>query len=100
MSCLRRICGYSLSHRKPNIKIRESCNVASISSLLRYHRLRWLGTVCRMTPDRLPIKVLFADIENRGQRGRPHLTWKALVQKDIEALSQEQGLRGTSYNFV
>ena len=95
MSCLRRICGYSLSHRKPNIKIRESCNVASISSLLRYHRLRWLGTVCRMTPDRLPIKVLFADIENRGQRGRPHLTWKALVQKDIEALSQEQGLRGT-----
>jgi hypothetical protein len=48
-----------------------------------------------MAPDRLPLKVLFADIDGRGQRGRPQITWKALVQKDIEALSHEQGRRGT-----
>jgi hypothetical protein len=99
MSCLRRICGYSLSQRKTNIMIRERCHVASISSLLRYQRLRWLGTVCRMAPDRLPLKVLFADIDGRGQRGRPQITWKALVQKDVEALSHEQGRRGTLINW-
>ena len=99
MSCLRRICGYSLLHRKTNIMIRERCRVASISSLLRYHRLRWLGHVCRMAPNRLPLTVLFADINSRGQRGRPQNTWKALIQKDIKDLSEEEGLRGTLINW-
>ncbi len=99
MSCLRKICGYSTSHRKTNIMIRERCRVASISSLLRYHHLRWLGNVCRMTPDRLPLTILFADIDSRGHRGRPQNTCKALIQKHIKVLSEEQGLRGTLLNW-
>ena len=79
--------------------IRERCRVASISSLLRYHRLRWLGHVCRMAPNRLPLTVLSADINSRGQRGRPQNTWKALIKKDIKDLSEEEGLRGTLINW-
>ncbi len=81
--------------KKPNIMIRERCHVASISSLLRYQRLRWLGNGCGMTPNRLPFTVLFADIDSRSQRGKPQNTWKALIEKDIKVLSEEQGRRGT-----
>ncbi len=37
-----------------------------------------------VSPDakQLPLTVLVADIDSRGQRGRPQNTWKALVQKD------------------
>ena len=81
--------------RKTNIMIRARCCIGSISSLPRYYRLCWFGNVCRVKPNRLPLTMLFAGIGNRVQRGRRQNTWKALIQKDIKALSEEQGQRGT-----
>ncbi len=48
-----------------------------------------------MTPNRLPLTGLFPDFDSRDQRGTPQNTWKALIQKDIKALTEEPGLRGT-----
>ena len=58
--------------------IRERCHVASISSLLKYYPLRWLGRVCRMTPDALPPKVLFADTKAAVKGEGLTNSWKAL----------------------
>ncbi len=82
------------SHIKKNVTIRERCHVASTPSLLGY-RCLWLGTVCRIAPDRLSQKVMFADIERRGQKGSAPSIWKALIQKDIEVFLKEQDLHGT-----
>ncbi len=68
-----------------------SCSFHAIST---YHHLHWLENLRRMTPNKLTLTVLFADIDSRGHRGRPQNTWNALIQKDIKALSEEQGLWG------
>jgi len=40
----------------------------------RYQRLRWLGRVVRMGPQRLPIQVLLGWIEGKRPRGRSRRT--------------------------
>ncbi len=52
-----------------------------------------------MTPSRLPLALLFADIDRHGHKVRPQNTWTALIQKAIQDLSEEQGLRGTLMNW-
>jgi hypothetical protein len=60
MSCLRHICGdrsWGLDCT-PYAELRRQCQVPSIGNLITYHRLLWLGKVCRM---------------NQGNRPFPHV---------------------------
>lgn len=77
--------------------IREHYRVASISSLTWYHCLRWLGKggsdaiwsgLSWQAPYLLRLIVTVKAL------GLKH-TRKAMIQKDIEAPSEEQGLLGT-----
>jgi len=61
MRCLRRLCGFSLLDRIPNIVICAKCQVPMIAKLLRYRRLRWLGHVARMDNVRLPLHLSLSD---------------------------------------
>ena len=71
MRCLRRLCGFSLLDRIPNIEICAKCQVPMIAKLLRYRRLRWLGHVTRMDNVRLPPQMILSTMTGSGTRGRP-----------------------------
>ncbi|CAH1254599.1 Hypp1381 [Branchiostoma lanceolatum] len=48
---------------------------------------RWLGHVLRMEGNRTAKKILdWKPPGGRRSRGRPRLTWKANVEKDLEAV--------------
>jgi hypothetical protein len=68
--------------------------------LKTYHRLRWLGKVCRMNHDRLPVRTLFGRISGHGPRGRPHTTWIEFTRDDLTRLSELQGVDGTYIELV
>ncbi len=67
----------------------------AIKTLITYHRLRWLGKVCRMTDDRLPLRTFFGRIGGRAPRGRPPKTWIEYVREDLVQLSELHGVFGT-----
>jgi hypothetical protein len=73
MAILRRICGDKSwgVEATPYEDIRRKCQVPSLQQLITYHRLRWLGKVCRMIQDRLPIKPLFGKFGGQLPGGRP-----------------------------
>ena len=101
MSCLRRICGDRSwgPDCTPYAELRGRCQVPSIKNLIAYHRLRWLGKVCRMNDDRLPVKTLFGRIGGRGPRGRPPKTWIEYTRDDLLHLSELHGVAGTFMNW-
>jgi len=101
MSCLRRICGDRSwgADCTPYAELRRQCQMPSIENLITYHRLRWLGKVCRMSHDRLPVRTLFGRISGHGPRGRPHKTWIEFTRDDLTRLSELQGVRGTYINW-
>ena len=54
-----------------NEDIRESLGVASVEEAARVSRLRWFGHVQRMGDNRLPKKILSAEVPGVRTRGRP-----------------------------
>jgi hypothetical protein len=95
MYCVRRICGYSAWGTESNEEIRVKHEIPSIENVIRYHRLRWLGHVARMDPERLPVQVLFGWIEGKRPIGRPRKTWIDTVRDDLRVLSDLNNKRGT-----
>ncbi len=71
----------------------------SIGNLVSYHRLRWLGKVCRRTDDRLPLRTLFRRLVGRAPRGRPPTTWIEYVREAFVQLSELHGVSGTYMNL-
>jgi hypothetical protein len=100
MSCLRRICGDRSwgPDSTPCAEIRRHCEMPSIGTLISCHRLRWLGKVCRMTDDRLPLRTLSARVGGRAPRGCPPITWIGSVREDLVHLSELHGVFGTYMN--
>ena len=94
MYCVRRICGLSAWGTESNHEIRVKYGIPSIENIIRYHRLRWLGHVVRMGPERLPIQVLFGWIEGKRPRGRSRKTWIDAVLDDLGVISELHGKRG------
>ena len=90
MTCLKRICGDKSWGRDstPYIVIRKNCQTPTIQNLITYHRLRWLGKVCRMQEDRLPIRILFGRSGGQLPRGHPPKTWLEYVKDDLRHLSE------------
>ncbi|KAI8497722.1 hypothetical protein Bbelb_243740 [Branchiostoma belcheri] len=53
-------------------------------TLLKQRRLRWLGHVCRMPDGRIP-KDLYCELASGTRaRGRPHLSFKDVVKRDMK----------------
>ena len=96
MMCLKRICGDRSWGRAstPYAVIRTKCQTPAIQNLITYHRLRWLGKVCRMQEDRLPIRMLFGRSAGQLPRGRPPNTWLEDIKDDSRRLSELRGIYG------
>jgi hypothetical protein len=56
--------------------------------MLKAGRLRWLGHVLRMGPERLPNQALMSQLYGVGsaRRGRPRASWEQCVGKDLACL--------------
>jgi hypothetical protein len=92
---LRWICGYTRREQVRNDDIRERLGVASIEEKLVQHRLRWFGHMQRR-PAEAPIhnRVIRRTGNKKRVRGRPNLTWKESVKRDLKnwCITKEVGL--------
>jgi hypothetical protein len=103
MAILRRTCGDKSwgVQSTPYEDICKRCQPPSIQQLITYHRLRWyLGKVCRMDHDRLPIKTLFGKFGGQLPRGIPPKTWLEYVRDDLSHLSKLHETLGTYLDWL
>ena len=88
MRVLRRIAG--VNHREQwdnhirNDDIRENLRVSSVEEAARVSRLRWVGHVQRMRDDRLPKRILSAEVPGVRLRGRPRRRFIDSIRSDLE----------------
>lgn len=93
LRCLRKILGITWKDEVANAEVLSRAGVPTIQSLLSQRRLRWLGHVKRMGPERLPKDLLYGQLA-AGSRptGRPYLRYKDACKRDLKgaAISLEQ----------
>jgi hypothetical protein len=80
-SCMHQLLGVTLRDRHTCVYLRSQCQLPTMELLLAQHRLRWVGHVCRMQPNRLPKVMLEGKLlaANRNRRGRPALSFQKVV---------------------
>ena len=89
MGCLRSIDSVSLLDRIPNTRIRLLCNSQPcIEARIRLHRLRWLGHIARMPPQRLCHSIWRATRPPtwRCIPSASKLTWDKATSSDLSEL--------------
>jgi hypothetical protein len=83
--CLRHIHNIFWPNTISNKNLHEISEVTTIEQLLETRRLKLLGHVFRMNNDRVTKKAIeWIPRNGRRQRGRPKLTWKSMIKKDLE----------------
>lgn len=90
MRCLRHILGITWKDRVTNESVLETAQMASLTALLKQRRLRWLGHVHRMPPNRLPRRIMLGAIAHANRNvGRPQLRFKDCAKQDLSAFKIE-----------
>ena len=84
--CLRRILRISWRDFVTNETVRQRCHQPVLEEVLRQRRMRWLGHVQRMGPERLPRRRLAV-----GKRppGGQRMRWKDVCTKDLRSAGAE-----------
>ncbi|KAJ0975401.1 hypothetical protein J5N97_017366 [Dioscorea zingiberensis] len=93
MRMLRWMSGHTRLDKIRNEHIRQKVHVAPIEDKIREGRLRWFGHVRRRPPG-APVRKcdsLVVEGKKRG-RGRPRITWREVVSKDLRMLDIEPDL--------
>ena len=89
--CLRRI----MKIFWPNIISNEDLHIQTgmmpMEQTLEKRRWRWLGHVCRMSPNSITRTAMRWTPQGKRKRGRPKETWRRTIQKDLKS-------RGLSFN--
>ncbi|KAK9098676.1 hypothetical protein Syun_025721 [Stephania yunnanensis] len=93
MRMLRWMCGKTRKDRIRNIEIQRQVGVAPIDTKIREGRLRWFGHLQRR-PTNAPTRKLdsIETVEIRRGRGRPKLTWDALIKRDLNGLQSSPSI--------
>jgi hypothetical protein len=89
-SCLRSLTGHRLGPDAiSNSDLHELTSTTSVSSIMRQHRLRWLGHAARKPDDTIVKQMLFAKGVPGAQppMGRPHRTWMDAAMDDMQAVA-------------
>jgi hypothetical protein len=87
MQMLRWICGHTRRDRVRNDDIRERLGVAPVEEKLVQHRLRWFGHIQRRPAETIICNGVIRRTGNeKRDRGRPNLTWKESVKRDLKDL--------------
>ena len=81
---LRRLLHIRWQDRVPNTDVLQRAGLMGIPSMLMQRRLRWLGHVHRMEPDRLPREILYGELRDGTRKvGRPLLRYKDTIKRDL-----------------
>jgi hypothetical protein len=74
----RRILGSVYDSEKNNKEIYAVVKKPTITATIRLYRLRWFGHVQRMEENRIPMRVLYMNLESMRPRNR----WQDEVRED------------------
>jgi hypothetical protein len=85
LRCLRKILGITWKDKITNAEVLSRVGVSTLQCLLSQRRLRWLGHVRRIGPERLPKDLLYGQLAT-GTRstGRPYLRLKDVCKHDLK----------------
>ena len=84
---IRRILRISWQCKVTNGDVLSRAGLPSMYTLLRQHRLRWLGHVRRMEDDHIPKYIIYGEVAlGRKTTGRPHLRNKDVCVRDMKAV--------------
>ena len=92
--CLRIILGVSVKEKRRHTDIRARANIDTVETMVRKRRLRWLGHVARMDPERIPRQLLVCKFET-GRRtvGGQKMRWADAVTKDLKRCKLDKDWR-------
>ena len=85
MRMVRWAMGVSLLEHRKNEEILEEAKVEPIAMVMRRRRLEWFGHVKRSDETENIRAVVGMKMEGKRPRGRPKLTWKDTVKRDLKA---------------
>ncbi|KAI8506373.1 hypothetical protein Bbelb_158000 [Branchiostoma belcheri] len=83
--CLRKIVHITYRDRITNKEVYDRTGTKPLSITITERRMRYAGHVFRMTSDRHAKTSMFWKSEGKRKRGRPKLTWRRTLQKDLES---------------
>ena len=84
--CLRKILGVTYLDRVTNVDVLERTQHKNVSDIIQERRLRWFGHVARMNECRFPKQTMDWQPRGKRKRGRPKLTWKETLSKDLKQI--------------
>ena len=91
--CLRQIHGIYYPNMISNVELHERSGVVSMEKTITKRRLKLVGHIMRMQPERAPkIALRWTPSQGRRNRGRPKITWRRTVEKDLLKLGGGRGL--------
>ncbi|KAI8503453.1 hypothetical protein Bbelb_184240 [Branchiostoma belcheri] len=83
--CLCKILHITYRDRITNEEVYHRTGTKPLSTTITERRMRYAGHVLRMTSDRHAKTSVFWKPEGKRKRGRPKLTWRRTLQKDLES---------------
>jgi hypothetical protein len=78
--------GKTLLDKVPNDTLRANVSVTDVRAKMRQARLRWFGHIRRRSPDYVANVVDRLEVSGRRPRGRPRMSWRQVLDKDMEAV--------------
>ena len=81
MRMVQWMCGVSLKDRVPSAEVRERMKIESVSDVVKWNRLRWLGHVLQKNDDDWVKKSMSYEVEGSRGRARPKMTWSQVVKR-------------------
>ena len=89
LRCIRRILGISWDNVREenisNVHVRKRFdNIKNVELQIAKRRLTFLGKIIRMSNDKIPARLLSAVCEGKRPIGRPNITTRHSMLKDIE----------------
>ena len=90
-NCLRRILRIPWMEKVTGVEVRRRCcGQPTIEEILRQRRMRWLGHVQRMGPERQPKAMYWGMREGERKQGRQRKTWTQQARQDLKELRETQ----------
>ena len=89
--CLRKMLKIKYMEHRTNRDIRTCCKIPCMFAYIRYHRLRWLGCLCRMENTRYPKQVAFGACSAKCD-GRVQRRWDVTIEADLIMLNAQTSI--------
>ena len=90
-SCLRRICNIFWPNKISNNDLYQKTGCTSMEQEIKKRRLRWLGHVLHMSPERIPKVALRWTPAGKRKRGRHKTTWRKTVEHELKEMDLSWG---------